>query len=94
MRGLVVARKYEPVYVKMRLTDNLEWFDGLRKARKTDAQIKIAYAWRRYKKHKKVPPPVERRPEPEPKKPQNIGKVKPYILGHAKTVGGARLSGD
>jgi hypothetical protein len=27
LKGLIVAKKYEPVYVKMRLTDNLELFE-------------------------------------------------------------------
>ena len=30
LRGFVVAKEYEPVYVKMRLTDNIEHFKGVR----------------------------------------------------------------
>lgn len=88
MRGLVIARKYEPVYVKMRLTDNLAFFDGLKNRRQEDAQVKIAYHYRKYKKRTRKKTPVERKPEPEIKKAPTIGKVKPYILGHSKTVGG------
>ena len=47
LKGLLVAKKYEHVYVKMRLTDNLELFDQQKGNRQENAQILIAYHMRR-----------------------------------------------
>ena len=37
MKGLLVAKKYEHVYIKLRLTDNLEAFDNQREIREQNA---------------------------------------------------------
>ena len=37
LKGLVVARKFEPVYVKMRLTNNMIFFENLDQHRRTSA---------------------------------------------------------
>ena len=46
LKGLLVAKKYEHVYVKMRLTDNLEFFDKQKGQKEENAQILIAFHWR------------------------------------------------
>ena len=41
MRGLNIAKKYEPVYVKMRMTDHINYFDQMKKQMKKDLLHKI-----------------------------------------------------
>ena len=47
LKGFKVAKKFEHVYVKMRLTDNLAHFDDQKGYLKINAQILIAYHWRK-----------------------------------------------
>lgn len=37
MRGLKIAKKFEPVYVRMRMTDHINYFDQMKKQMKKDA---------------------------------------------------------
>ena len=47
LKGLIIAKQYEEFYVKMRLTDNLGFFKGMKDKIYDDAQILIAYHWRK-----------------------------------------------
>ena len=58
MKGLPVARKYEEVYVRIRLHDNLDYFAKIREGQMREkAQIKIAARWRGYCVRKKMKKP-------------------------------------
>lgn len=43
---MLTAKKFEHVYVKMRLTDNIEYFDKVKGKKEENAQILIAYHWK------------------------------------------------
>jgi hypothetical protein len=47
LKGLIIAKKYEHVYVKLRLSDNLDHFAREKGNLKDNAQILIAYHWRK-----------------------------------------------
>jgi len=47
LKGFTVAKKYEHVYVKMRLDDNLAYFENFKGNLEENAQIKIAYHWKK-----------------------------------------------
>ena len=47
LKGLIISKKYEEVYVNLRLTKNLDFFQNQRKQLEISAQIKIAYYWRK-----------------------------------------------
>lgn len=47
LKGFRISKKFEHVYVKMRLTDNMTFFDNFKGNLQEDAQVKIAYHWRK-----------------------------------------------
>ena len=49
MKGLKVAKIYEPVFIKIRMTDHFEFFKGRREEMFPDSQKKIARWWRKMK---------------------------------------------
>ena len=52
LKGYKVAKKYEEVYIHLRLTKNLEYFEDVKKQRTDDAQITIRYFYTRWKREK------------------------------------------
>ena len=87
MKGFPVAQKFEEVYIKMRLHDNIDYFQKMRSEQlRTEAQIKIAAVWRGYSLRKKMVKPAKE--EPKAVKEKNYkSRVGPYIDGKLKTVG-------
>jgi hypothetical protein len=83
LKGLLVSKKYEHVYVKMRLTDNLELFKKQRGDLLITAQIKIAYHWRKKLKWLRANAKQEvlEIKSVETKKSGVQSKIKPYIDG-------------
>lgn len=78
LRGYKVAKQYEEFYVKLRLGNNFDYFDIMKSKIHLDAQIKIAYYWRKHKKNKK------KKGNPRVKESThkvNLSKIKPYIDG-------------
>lgn len=77
----MIARKYEHVYVKMRIDNNHEFFQECKLKLHTDAQIYIAYRlrkrWKKKNKKKKLQ---------QDKNTKNNSKVKGYIDGKKKHV--------
>jgi hypothetical protein len=82
LKGWSISKKFEPFYIKMRLTDNLEHFDKYNAMIKENAQILIAYHWK--KKLKKMRELGNAKNQPKRKKSfkkVNKSKVRPYIDG-------------
>ena len=52
MRGYKISKKYEDVYIKLRMTNNFDYFDHLKSKIFQDSQVKIAYYWKKYLKKK------------------------------------------
>ena len=77
LKGYKVAKKYEEVYIHLRLTKNLEYFEDVKKQRTDDAQITIRYFYTRWKREKL------RKKAAQNAKPGVKSKVKPYIDGSA-----------
>ena len=55
IRGYMVARKYEAIKIDMKLNKNIEYFKEMKERMKENAQVLIAYYWRKKLKrmHKK-----------------------------------------
>lgn len=81
LKGFNVSKKYEHVYVKMRLTDNMDYFDKYKGNLEANSQILIAYHWRKKLvdlRNKRKKSEVVKDDSP-PKGVQS--KVKPYMDG-------------
>ena len=85
LKGFITAKVYEPVYVKMRMTDHFEFFDNKKDKMERDAATKIHRWWRvmRLKLKKKVKVKKE-----EVEKVEKVvtdkrikSRIKPYIDG-------------
>jgi len=89
MKGFPVAQKFEEVYVKMRLHDNMDYFAKLKqKERETEAQVKIAKCYRGYLVRKKRRKPKKKKEEPKIIKEKVYkSRIGPYIAGKTNKVG-------
>ena len=82
LKGFSVAKKYEHVYVKMRLDDNLAFFESQRGDLEVSAQILIAYHWRKKLMNIRRKRLEELKKEKDESPPKGVqSKVKPYIDG-------------
>lgn len=75
LKGYHVAKKYEEVYINLRLHKNLEYFADVQKKNYDGAQLTIRYFWARWKREKQRKKAAQ--------KPGTKSKVKPYIDGGA-----------
>ena len=46
MRGYAVSKKYEQIIIDVKLNQNIEFFEQMKRKMYTDAQVFIAYFWR------------------------------------------------
>ncbi len=84
LKGLIIAKQYEEFYVKMRLDDNLDYFQGMKDKIYDDAQKLIAKYWRLKLERLRAKRKGEKRDRPRAhaKKKSVQSKVKPYIDGN------------
>ena len=81
MKGLVIAKKYEPVYVRIRMHDHFDYFAGRREEIYIDSQKKIARWWKKMKLKIKKKVAKKKVEEAAPVDKKIRSKLKPYIEG-------------
>lgn len=52
LKGYLVSKKFEPIKIDRRLTQNFRFFEQMREQQVTDSQVYLAYQWR--KRQKKI----------------------------------------
>lgn len=89
MKGFPIAQKFEEVYIKMRLHDNIDYFQKMRqKEKETAAQIKISAHYRGYRVRKMFRKPKKKKEEPKIVKEKVYkSRIGPYIDGKSSKVG-------
>lgn len=101
MRGLTVAKKFEPVYVRMRMTDHINYFDQMKKQMKKDGLHLMKDKFTKLLK-KSFDQCIEglemiKKEEEEAKKAGKLpikSKIAPYIHGKSSKVGGSNQRGS
>ena len=81
MKGKKVANVYEEFRIEMKQRQFNEFFENQKKKQQTDAQIQIAYVFRKMQKSKEE----RQKPTPKPKKKTIKSKVRQEIVKNFKS---------